>query len=114
MRLTRQTFMGDYALEEYNEKNLNCVINRYGELEDKLENCGWSFDELKSFLQNLSTANNIENLDISVRTLNILKRQNIKTISELESLSNEEIKRIRCIGAKGYKEILKALNRKDN
>ncbi len=47
----------------------------------------------------------IENLDISVRSYNCLKRAGINTVSELVEKSEEEILKVKNLGKKSFKEI---------
>ena len=47
-------------------------------------------------------------------TILTLTRNGISTIAELESMTNEEISRLRGLGKRGYDEILAVLGRKDN
>ena len=51
-RLTRKTFMGDYALEEQDQKSLNRAINLAGELEDIEAELGVSLEVLFKALKN--------------------------------------------------------------
>ena len=46
-------------------------------------------------------------------TMLTLTRNGISTIAELESMTNEEIGRLRGLGLRGYKEILEKLGRND-
>ncbi len=48
----------------------------------------------------------IEVLDISVRSYNCLKRSNIRTVGDLLSLDIEELKEVRHLTVKCYKEII--------
>lgn len=47
----------------------------------------------------------IENLEISVRSYNCLKRAGINTVSQLTSKSEEEILKVKNLGKKSFKEI---------
>jgi DNA-directed RNA polymerase subunit alpha len=47
----------------------------------------------------------IEELDISVRSYNCLKRAGIQTVLELTSKTEEEILKVRALGKKSFKEI---------
>ena len=47
-------------------------------------------------------------------TILTLTRNGISTIAELESMTNEEIGRIRGLGKRGYDEILAVLGRQDH
>ncbi len=57
--------------------------------------------------QTLSTP--IENLDLTVRSYNCLKRQGIQTIQELTERPKNEIEKIRNLGKKSLREINKKL-----
>lgn len=62
--------------------------------------------------EDLSTIK-IEDLNLSVRTTNVIKRANINTLEDLVNLSNEDICNIPIIGKKGIIEILEFLNKYD-
>ena len=47
-------------------------------------------------------------------TILTLTRNGISTLAELESMTNEDIGRIRGLGMRGYKEILTVLGRQDH
>ena len=47
----------------------------------------------------------IENLDLTVRSYNCLKRAGIQTVQELINMPNEEIEKIRNLGRKSLREI---------
>ena len=47
-------------------------------------------------------------------TILTLTHNGISTIAELESMTNEDIGRLRGLGKRGYDEILAVLGRKDN
>lgn len=47
----------------------------------------------------------IENLDLSIRTFNLLKRAGINTVEELSRLSDVELKHIRNLGKRSFDEI---------
>lgn len=65
--------------------------------------------EEHSALRKLYKADSIEQADFSVRTYNCLKRHGIKTISELATLSYDELWNIRNLGRKCVKEIIDKL-----
>lgn len=52
---------------------------------------------------------NLDDLDLSVRTYNCLKRRGIKTLDDLLKMSQEEIMHIRNLGKKSYREIINRL-----
>lgn len=51
----------------------------------------------------------IEQLDLSVRLFNALKRSGITTVGELLKLSEEEVMRLRSLGRKSFKELKEKL-----
>ena len=51
----------------------------------------------------------IEELDLSVRSLNCLKRANINTVGDLIQKNEEEMMRIRNLGRKSLKEVIQKL-----
>lgn len=53
----------------------------------------------------------IEELDISVRTYNCLKRAGINTVEELEELDVLYVKRIRGLGKKSFEDLLYGLEK---
>lgn len=53
----------------------------------------------------------LEDLDLSVRTYRILKREGIETVLQLAQMSHDEVKRIRGMGGRSYVEIITALER---
>jgi DNA-directed RNA polymerase subunit alpha len=48
----------------------------------------------------------IEELDLSVRSFNCLKRANIHTIQDLVNKSEEEMMKVRNLGKKSYDEVV--------
>ena len=51
----------------------------------------------------------IEELNISVRTYNCLKRHGISTVGDLAALTKEELMRVRNLGKRNHDEILEKL-----
>lgn len=52
---------------------------------------------------------NVDTLQFSTRTMNVLEKNNIKTISDLISLSEKELEGLEGMGEKGLKEIKKTI-----
>lgn len=52
----------------------------------------------------------IEDLDLSVRSYNCLKRAGIQTVDELTQKTEEEMMRVRNLGKKSFKEVKEKLN----
>ena len=51
----------------------------------------------------------LEDLDLSVRSYNCLKRNGLKTVQELSNMKESELMTVRNLGKKSYKEILDKL-----
>ena len=51
----------------------------------------------------------IEDLDLSVRSYNCLKRANINTVRELTQKTEEEMMKVRNLGRKSLKEVVQKL-----
>jgi len=51
----------------------------------------------------------IEELDLSVRSFNCLKRAGVHTIAQLRAMSRDELIKVRNLGRKSYEEVLKKL-----
>lgn len=54
----------------------------------------------------------VEDLELSVRSFNCLKRAGIETVDELTSMSLEDMKKIQCLGKKSLEEILDKLQKR--
>ena len=52
----------------------------------------------------------IEELNISVRTYNCLKRHGVSTVGDLSAMAKEELTRVRNLGKRNYDEILEKLD----
>ena len=52
----------------------------------------------------------IEELDLSVRSFNCLKRANINTVGELVNCSEEDMMRVRNLGRKSLEEVINKLS----
>jgi len=53
----------------------------------------------------------VELKNLSTRTLNVLEKSEVKTVGDIAKLTEEELSSLEGMGAKGIKEIKKALNR---
>lgn len=79
----------------------------------------WKYEEAKEFVKNYESEHKqkiamkaqigIENLDLSVRSFNCLRRAGIRYLSELLSKSVEDLMKIRNMGKKSLKEIIDKL-----
>ena len=52
----------------------------------------------------------IEELNISVRTYNCLRRRGVSTVGDLAVMTKEELMRVRNLGKRNYDEILEKLD----
>jgi DNA-directed RNA polymerase subunit alpha len=66
-------------------------------------------DEQAEQQKAVTLATPIEDLNLSVRSYNCLKRRGIQTIQELASMSKTEIEKIKNLGKKSLREIIKQL-----
>lgn len=63
--------------------------------------------EIETALDRYITAQDaIEELDFTVRTHNLLKRAGINTIADLQSKTEEDLKRVRYLGRRSFEEVL--------
>lgn len=69
-----------------------------------LEDEDIDYDEYDEYY-NDTDPDNIENLNLSVRTYNCLRRAGITTISALKEKTEEDLKRTRNLGSKSLEEI---------
>ena len=65
--------------------------------------------EREEKVQNKKLEKKIEELDLSVRSYNCLKRAGINTIGELTQKTEEEMMRVRNLGRKSLKEVVNKL-----
>jgi len=61
----------------------------------------------------VSAEEDIMDLNLSVRTWSVLKRNGVNTVSELKALSVDDLMRMRNMGRMSINEIGKALDRPD-
>ena len=52
---------------------------------------------------------NIEDLDLSVRSYNCLKRANINTVENIVSMTHDALLKVRNLGKKSYDEVIEKL-----
>ncbi|KEO62456.1 DNA-directed RNA polymerase subunit alpha [Borreliella garinii] len=78
-------------------------------LVDFEDNVNISFEKSKSESSNLLDMS-IEKLDLSVRSLNCLAKENVRTLGELISKNAEELSKARNFGKKSLEEIIEKLS----
>jgi DNA-directed RNA polymerase subunit alpha len=59
--------------------------------------------------ENKFNSMSLEDLDLSVRSYNCLKRNGLKTVQDLCNMKESELMTVRNLGKKSYKEILDKL-----
>ena len=83
-------------------------FQRFVALEEKVTNYKLEKDEVKPE-ENKYLGMLIEELDLSVRSNNCLKRAGISTVNELTAKSEEEMMKVRNLGKKSLKEVKEKL-----
>ena len=78
------------------------------ELSEKASNTDYMI-EAEDDSQNRKLEMTIDELDLSVRSYNCLKRAGIQTIQQLTDKTKSEIEKIRNLGKKSFKEIIKKI-----
>ncbi|MFH0930113.1 MAG: DNA-directed RNA polymerase subunit alpha [Candidatus Moraniibacteriota bacterium] len=68
-----------------------------------------AIEEKREFAKEESLNTGIEALSLSTRTMNVLEKGKLKTVSDLIALSEEQIMDLEGMGGKGIKEIKKAI-----
>lgn len=109
------TEMYERVIEEYQEKSTNyasiCDDIDDDDLEDE-NNKITSMGELRMGDDRGRDKNleiTIEELDLSVRTFNCLKRAGINTVEDMISLSCEDMMRVRNLGKRSFDEVISKL-----
>ena len=74
-----------------------------------IENLNEFIKEREFIKQNKKLDMKIEDLDLSVRSYNCLKRANINTVGELTQKTEEEMMKVRNLGRKSLKEVIEKL-----
>ena len=59
---------------------------------------------------NRSVEKTIDDLDLSVRSYNCLKRAGINTVKELAAMTEEEMLKVRNLGKKSFEEVVEKLH----
>ena len=113
---------GSITPEEAFQEAVKIAIDQFGatkemdtgEKADETENVDAVLDEKKE--QEISEVKKGDSMDLEVasipfstRTQNVLEKSNIKTIADLVSLKENELKNLEGMGEKGIKEIRKAI-----
>ena len=94
----------NFEVEKAGETALDAEKDRETGKEKELEELG----QVQS--SGADTKNtSVESLSLSTRTMNVLEKSNLKTIEDLTALSTEELMNLGGMGAKGIKEIKKAI-----
>lgn len=97
------------------EERLTKLEARIAVLEDELQGLKKEVALIKGSKEVASTTANsifcmsLDDINLSVRSYNCLKRAGINTVGELVALSEEELMRVRHLGKKSYKEAMEII-----
>ncbi len=89
-------------------KILNEHLNLFIELSDEAKNAGVLVDRLED-KQDQILQTTIEELDMSVRSFNCLKRAGIDTVADLVNRTEEDMIKVRNLGKKSLEEVIQKL-----
>lgn len=89
-------------------KILNEHLNLFIELSDEAKNAGVLVDRLED-KQDQILQTTIEELDMSVRSFNCLKRAGIDTVADLTNRTEEDMIKVRNLGKKSLEEVIQKL-----
>ena len=89
----------------YDELYLNVGRHEVHYREEKVDLTRKEFELLQYLLENKGLVMMIEDLDLSVRSYNCLKRAGIQTVEELTQKTEDEMMRVRNLGKKSLKEV---------
>ena len=89
----------------YDELYLNVGRHEVRYREEKVDLTRKEFELLQYLLENKGLVMMIEDLDLSVRSYNCLKRAGIQTVEELTQKTEDEMMRVRNLGKKSLKEV---------
>lgn len=84
-------------------------FNVISQLNDIISNQNYMY-EPEEKIANKKLEKKIEELDLSVRSYNCLKRAGINTVGELTQKTSEEMMRVRNLGRKSLKEVIQKLH----
>ncbi|MGM9639258.1 MAG: DNA-directed RNA polymerase subunit alpha [Butyricicoccaceae bacterium] len=121
---TRVGNMTDYdklTLEVYTDKTITAKdavslsakiltdhLNLFVELSDEIGSKATVVDHVESS-QDKALEMTIEELDLSVRSFNCLKRAGINTVQDLVNTTEEDMMKVRNLGRKSYEEVVNKL-----
>lgn len=102
---TMEEFKVFYKEYKQNLPNVKCE-NENAFVKKGIENACTNEDSKGMEKSNpISLQTPIEELDLSVRALNCLKRDGIGTVKDLTEKTEDEVANVRCIGEKAFKEV---------
>ncbi len=111
---------GSLTPQEAYQEAIEIVIKQFGTLkefqlektevkEEQLEQPEAGIQEKESESDESKPETSVETLSFSTRTMNVLEKNNIKTVRNLVSFSESELSKLEGMGEKGIKEIKKAI-----
>ena len=83
-------------------------LNLFVELSDEIGSKATVVDHVES-TQDKVLEMTIEELDLSVRSFNCLKRAGINTVQDLVNTTEEDMMKVRNLGRKSYEEVVNKL-----
>ena len=89
-------------------KILTDHLNLFVELSDEIGSKATVVDHVES-TQDKVLEMTIEELDLSVRSFNCLKRAGINTVQDLVNTTEEDMMKVRNLGRKSYEEVVNKL-----
>lgn len=90
-------------------ENINGLLSAIADKSNAVEEKEIIIDEELCELDENEFSAPIEELDLSVRSFNCLKRAGVHTIAQLRAMSKDELIKVRNLGRKSYEEVLKKL-----
>ena len=96
--------MKSRAREVRNGKQLQEAMNEYNEKVEEIKRQTTELENLTE--QEKMEFHDIEDLNLSVRSYNCLRRAGVKTILDLTEMTEEDLIKVRNLGRKSYKEIV--------
>lgn len=111
---------GSLTSQEAYQEAIEIIIEQFGTLkefqlekaeikEEQLEQQEARIQEKESESGESKPETSVETLSLSTRTMNVLEKNNIKTVRNLISFSESELSKLEGMGEKGIKEIKKAI-----
>ncbi len=108
IEVTTDGSMTPQAAVALSSKILEEHFKLFEDLDDRVKNATIMTTKQETTEKNFATIS-LEDLDLSVRSYNCLKRNGLKTVQDLCNMKESELMTVRNLGKKSYKEILDKL-----